>query len=71
MFIDAADEVKKENFNSFKNRYQNNVESIKDSDFAFEHVCLLYCKWYKINLSQGGSCIDSPDWTKNNNKSHQ
>ena len=44
MFIDAADEVKKENFNSFKNRYQNNVESIKDSDFAFERVCLLYCK---------------------------
>ena len=38
MINDEADKVIKELFNSLKNRYQNNLESIKGSDFFFEYV---------------------------------
>ena len=69
MINDEADEVMKELFDSFKNRYQNNLESIKVSEFAFNSVHLSYYKCHKIN---GGLYIDSPDWIKKfNNKSHQ
>ena len=40
---DEADEVIKEIFDSFKNRYQNNLESMKGSKFVFDYVQLLYC----------------------------
>ena len=33
---DEADEVIKELFNSVKNRYQNNLESVKGSEFIFD-----------------------------------
>ena len=56
------------------NRYQNNLENLKKgSEFVFDFVHLLYYKCHKINLSRGGSYIDSPDWIKNkkyNNKSY-
>ena len=35
---DEADEVTKELFDSLKNRYQNNLESIKVSELVF-HLC--------------------------------
>ena len=35
---DEADEVIKEIFDSFKNRYQNNLESMKGSKFVFDYV---------------------------------
>ena len=38
---DDADKVIKELFDSLKNRYQNNLESIKGSDFFFNYVHLL------------------------------
>ena len=69
---DEADEVIKELFDSLKNRYQNNLEWMKGSEFVFNYVHLLYDK-YKINLNLAGSYIDSPDWIKkqkSNNKSH-
>ena len=48
------------------NRYQNNLENLKKgSEFVFDFVHLLYYKCHKINLSRGGSYIDSPDWIKN------
>ena len=48
------------------NRYQNNLENLKKgSEFVFDFVHLLYYKCHKINLSCGGSYIDSPDWIKN------
>ena len=40
---DEADEVIKEIFDSFKNRYQNNLESMEGSKFVFDYVQLLYC----------------------------
>ena len=38
MINDEADKVIKEPSNSLKNSYQNNLESIKGSDFFFEYV---------------------------------
>ena len=58
---DEADEVIKELSDSLKNRYQNNVESMKGNEFAFDYVHLLYYKCHKIILNWGGSYIDSPD----------
>ena len=55
----------KELFKCLKNRYQNNLESIKGSEFVFHYVHLLYCNCYKINLNYGGTYTDSPYWMKN------
>ena len=38
---------------------------MKDSEFVFDYVQLLYYKCYKINPNGGGSCMDSPDWIEN------
>ena len=35
---DKADEVIKELFDSLKNRYQNNLESMKGSEFGIDYV---------------------------------
>ena len=74
MINDEANEVVKELFDSLRNRYQNNLESMQGSKFVFDYVHLLYYKCHKINLNRCGSYIDSPDWIKNkksNNKSCQ
>ena len=63
MINDKAGEVIKEPFDSLKNRYKNNLESIKDSDFVLDYVHLLYCKCHKINLNRG-----SPYWINPMNK---
>ena len=65
MINDEADKVIEERFKSLANRYQNNLESMKGSEFVFDYVHLLYCKCHKINPNRGGSYIDSPDWIKN------
>ena len=66
MTNDEADEVIKELFYSLKNRYQNNLESMKESEFVFDYVQSLYYKCHKINLNRvdHGSYIDSPYWLK-------
>ena len=48
---DEANEVIKGLFDSLKNRYQSNLESIKGSDY----VHLLYYKCHKINPNASGS----------------
>ena len=40
MINNEADKVIKELFDSLKNRYQNNLEPIKRSDFVFDYVNL-------------------------------
>ena len=65
MINDEEDEVIKELFDSLKNRYQNNLESIKGSEFLFDYVHSLYYKFHKINPNHGGSYINHPDWIKN------
>ena len=44
MISDEADEIIKELFDSLKNRYQNNLESMKGSELVFDYVQLLYYK---------------------------
>ena len=41
MINDEADEVIKELFDSLKNIYQNNLESMKGNDFVFDYVQLM------------------------------
>ena len=65
MINDEADEVIKELFDSLKKRSQNNIESMKDSEFVFGYVHLLYYKCHKINLNRGGLYTGTPDWIKN------
>ena len=54
MSSDEADEAIKKLFDSLKNRYQNNLELMRGSEFVFDYVQLLYYKFHKIKLSCGG-----------------
>ena len=62
---EGADEVIKKHFHSLKNRYENDLGSIKGSEFVFNSVRFLYYKCHKINQNCGESHIDFPDWIKN------
>ena len=42
MIRDEADEVIKKFFDSLKNIYQNNLDSIRSNDFILDYVQLLY-----------------------------
>ena len=44
MINDVADEVIKNLCDSLKNRYQDNLESMKGSEFVFDYVQLFYYK---------------------------
>ena len=61
---DEANEVPKKRFKSLRNRYQNNLELMKGSEFLFNYVDLLHSKCHNIYPVCGGSNIDSPDWIK-------
>ena len=54
MINDDVDEVIEKLFESIKNRYQNNSESVEGSEFVFDYVHLMYHKFHKINLNCGG-----------------
>ena len=47
MINDKAYEVKKDLFDSLKKRNQNNLQSMKDSEFVFDYVHSLYYKRHK------------------------
>ena len=47
MINDKASKVIKELFDSFKNRHQNNLESMKGTEFVFDSVHLLCHKCHK------------------------
>ena len=60
--IMASDEVEEvvveeveELFGSLKNKYQNNLESMKSSEFNFDYFHLMYYKCHKINPNCDGS----------------
>ena len=59
MINDEAVELIKELVDSVKNRYLNNIESMKCSEFLLDYVKLLYYKCHKINPNCGGSYIGS------------
>ena len=68
MVHDNINNVIEKLFESTLNRYRIGLElSMKGSDFIFDCVHLLYYKCHKINPNQGGSYINSSDWTKSNN----
>ena len=68
MINDEANEVINKLFDSLKIRYQNNLESMKGSEFVFDYVHLMYYKCHKINPNFGGSYVDSRDWIKKKKK---
>ena len=54
------------NFKSLIEKYQIGLEkSMRDSDFMFSCVHLLYYKCHKINFKKGRSNKDSSNWVKN------
>ena len=55
MINDEEEEVRRELFDSLKNRYQNNLELMKDGEFVLDYVCLLYHSCHRINPNCGGS----------------
>ena len=60
-----ANEVVDELFESLCSRYPGNLEtSIRESDFIFDSVQLMYYKCHKVNFRRVGSYIDFPDWIK-------
>ena len=61
---DEGDEVIEKFFDSLKNRDQNNLESMRGSEFVFDCVQLLYYKCHKINFSRDGSYLYFRDWIK-------
>ena len=65
MISDEANEIIRKRFDSLKNRYQNNSQSVRGSKFVFDYVRLLHYKFHKINFNRGGSYIDSPFRIKN------
>ena len=65
MIGNEADDIIRELFESFKNRYLEGLETkMKWSHFVFESVDLLYYSLHKISLNRGGLYIDSPSWLK-------
>ena len=59
MMSDEAYEVIRKPFDSLTNRYQNNLELMRGSEFVFDYIQLLYYKCDKINLNCDGSYLDS------------
>ena len=56
MIASDTNEVIKELFKSFLQRYQESLqEKLRGSDFAFEGVNLMYYDFNKISLNRGGS----------------
>ena len=65
MIGSETNEVIKELFKSFLQRYQEGLqEKMKGPDFEFDGVNLLYYDFNKTSLNRGGSYIDSPEWIK-------
>ena len=66
MMSRETNDIIKELLKPFLKRYQKNLEEkMKDSNFVFESVDLLYYSLHKITLKRGGSYIKSPEWVRN------
>ena len=60
-----TDDIINELFISFFKKHQEGLETkVRESDFVFESVDLLYYSLHKISSNRCGSYIDSPDWIK-------
>ena len=66
MIGSETDEIIEDLFNSFLQKYQEGLEeSMRGSEFAYDSVDTLYYNLNKVNLSRGGSYIDTPKCLKN------
>ena len=66
MMGSETDEIIKDLFESFLQKYQEELEeSMRGSEFANDSVDVLYYDLNKVSFSRGGSYIDSPKWLKN------
>ena len=66
MMGSETDDVIEKRFEFLRQRYKKKLEeSVKGSHFTFDGVNMLYYDLNKVSLSRGGSCIDSPEWLKN------
>ena len=64
-----TNEVIKELFESFLQRYQEGLqEKMRGSDFAVEGVNLMYYAFNKISLNRRRSYIESATWIKDKNQ---
>ena len=60
-----ANEVVNQPFESLLSRYQDNLETLmRQIDFIFDSVQLMYYKCLKISFKRCSSYIDSPDWIR-------
>ena len=60
-----TDEIIKELFESFLQKYEENLQNkMTGSDFEFDGVNFLCYDFNKISLNRGGSYTDSPKWLK-------
>ena len=64
VIINETDKIIAKLFDSIKNRYQNNLESMSRSEFAFNYFHLLYYKCHKTNANRGGSYKGRLNWIK-------
>ena len=60
-----TDDIIKELFESFLDKYQKELKLIKGSDFNFESVELISYKLHKVRLRRVRSYIKSPEWLVN------
>ena len=63
MINNKTDEVSGKRYVSFRNRHENDLETLtKSFPIVFDYLHQLYYKSHKINSNRGGSYIDSLDW---------
>ena len=61
MIDSEKNEIIEDFFESFLQKYQEGLEeSMRESEFVYDSVDVLYYNLNKVSLSRGGSCIDSP-----------
>ena len=66
MIGNETSETIEENFKSLLQKYQEKIEeSMRESEFVFDIVDLLYYKLQKVSLNRGRSYIDSSKWLRN------
>ena len=60
-----ANKVFNEHFDSLRSRYLDNLEtSVRQSEFIFDPVQMMYYKCHEVNFRRGGSYLDSTHWIK-------
>ena len=66
MIVSETDEIIEDLFESFLQKYQEGLEeSMREREFVYDSVDVLYYNLNNVSLSRGGFYIDSPKWLKN------